>query len=892
MNDNNFDDLLNGIRNEQPDPAVEQEAANRVWARVSQHATIRGCADFQAMIPDWKAGTLTESRRVLLEDHVHGCVDCRKAAEAGRVLQFRRLAGEAPAPRRATIWQMPGMRLAMAAGLFIALGIGGWGVLRSIWSIVPHMIGSRATVQTADGQLFRLHGAGLLPLKAGEELPAGEEVRTGRNAHAVIRLVDGSLVEMRERSAFSVEESPKSLIKDVNVKLSRGAVIVQAAKRGKFGGHLYVTTPDCKVAVTGTVFSVDSGVKGSRVSVVEGEVHVTPESEESGTPTGPEVVLHPGDQTSTDASMERTSIRDEFSWSANSAQHLAMLADVVALQKDLEKIQQPGMRYSSSVLSRVPDGTVLYVAIPNISEQLGQAQEILAQRVKESPALQTWWNQQGEANGTFNKVLSSLTGFGSYLGDEVVVTAAFAPGPGGQMQMQAPVLMAQIKRSGLKEYAQSQFQTDAKGNKSVMKFLDDPSAAVSDASNDLLVAVSGDMLAITPSADAMRRIGGSMKAAAAGTPAHSGSPFLSRVEQSYQQGVGFLFAADLGTMSASVAGTGRDAQARIAPLGNVSYMMIEQRDAGTTTDTHAEVTFSGPRQGIFGWLGKPSPMAALDYVTASASAVSGFAVQSPGQVIDDMLAWTSANDPNAPANLAQLEQELGFSLRNDLAASLGSEFVVAFDGPLLPVPSWKVVCEVYDPQKLQWVFTQMVAASNKGITSRGGSALQTSQQIQGDLTFYKIVYPDATPLAEIDYTFTGGYVIMAPSVALLQVAIQAKQNGTSLQHSAAFRAALPHDRQANFSALIYQNLGTTVSSALDGLSATALGKQLGVAGRQKVQSMANEGAPTLIGAYGEEDRIIVSTQGLASLGSSSLLKLAGPFSMFSVMEHMNGTKGR
>src|ERR1035438_785913 len=105
-------------------------------------------------------------------------------------------------------------------------------------------------------------------------------------------------------------------------------------------------------------------------------------------------------------------------------------------------------------------------------------------------------------------------------------------------------------------------------------------------------------------------------------------------------------------------------------------------------------------------------MAALDYVTANASAVSGFAVQSPGQVIDDMLAWTSANDPNASANLAQLEQQLGFSIRNDLAASLGSEFVVAIDGPLLPVPSWKVVCEVYDAGKLQWVFGKLVDAEH------------------------------------------------------------------------------------------------------------------------------------------------------------------------------------
>jgi hypothetical protein len=878
-----MDDLLNDIRNESIEPAVIEQAAGRVWARVSQEAApgthvIRGCSDFQAMLPTWHSGSLAESRRVLLEDHLHECVACRHAAEAGKVLQFPRL-GQAPV-RKAKLWQLPMqtpmVRYAMAAAMFLVVGIGTWGVLRSILSLGPRFVGSHATVQIADGQLFRLAGAGLVPVKVGEEIPAGAEIRTGRDSHAVIRLMDGSRVEMRERTAFSVTESPK----DLNVQLARGSVIVQAAKRS--AGHLYVTTHEVRVAVTGTVFSVDEGTKGSRVCVVEGEVHVNQDSTDT--------VLHPGEQKTSDGSMEPVAISSLISWSANAPQHLALMHEMLKVRGDLAKIEQPGMRYASKMLGRVPAGTVFYLAIPNIGQQLGQAQEVMSKRIQESPVLQQWWAQQGNADA-FTKTIETIRNFSTYLGDEVVIAASVGTGSRGQMQFHAPVLMAELKQSGFKEFATSEFKRLANGGNPHVQVVDDPASAKGDASNDLLMAVSQDMVAITPEAETLRMIAPAMQASAQQLTAAPASPFLQRVQQSYQEGVGFLMAADLGTMSAGIASQAPAGANAMAPLGNVQYMLVEQRDGGSATETRATMTFSGPRQGIFGWLAKPGPMGALDYVTADASLAAGFTINNPGQVIDDMLAWAAANNSNFPTDLSDLEAKLGFSIRNDLAASLGSEFVLSVDGPLLPVPSWKIVTEVYNPQKLQWVFSKLVEDANTEAAKNGKPALQSTQQVVGGATYYQILWPTAAGTAEIDYVFDGGYLIAAPSLTLLQAAIAAKSNGTSLSRSASFRNALPHDGEANFSALAYENLGTLGTSLSQALQ--SLGNHANAATRQHVQAAA--GAPaasqaTLIGAYGESDRIILSSAALPGFGSGTLMSMTGPLSMFNLFDQ-NGNKG-
>src|SRR5207244_12260730 len=105
------------------------------------------------------------------------------------------------------------------------------------------------------------------------------------NSRVKVLLFEGSQLEMNQRAELAVTATRR----DTTIHLDQGSIIVQAARRRT--GHLYVSAPDCTVAVTGTVFSVNSGTKGSRVAVVEGEVHVKH--------AGGESILHSGEVVAT-----------------------------------------------------------------------------------------------------------------------------------------------------------------------------------------------------------------------------------------------------------------------------------------------------------------------------------------------------------------------------------------------------------------------------------------------------------------------------------------------------------------------------------------------------------------------------------------------------------------
>ena len=165
-----------------------------------------------------------------------------------------------------------------------------------------------ALAQLADGSLYRVSAGGRSLIKSAEGIHGGEMVRS--DGLVMLSLLDGSRVEMRSDSEMSLQNAGDGLL----LQLDAGGIIITAAKQA---GHLYVRTKDVDVSVVGTVFLVEAEKDGTGVGVVQGEVLVR-----QGTTVKS---LHPGEETSSNPSLQLPSLIDAISWSREAAAHLAML---------------------------------------------------------------------------------------------------------------------------------------------------------------------------------------------------------------------------------------------------------------------------------------------------------------------------------------------------------------------------------------------------------------------------------------------------------------------------------------------------------------------------------------------------------------------------------------
>ncbi|MBV8206147.1 MAG: FecR domain-containing protein, partial [Acidobacteria bacterium] len=789
-------------------------SAERAWQKIEQAyaepgftaaaETLRNCTDFRELLAERDAGTITAGHRLLLEDHLRECGACRRYSRglSEPDSEAREWARGIKAFQRHE--QQGGTRrLLMYAAVFAVAALGGFTANYYMLAPAP---GVRARVEGAEGGLYLVSEGGERPAAAGAEVREGELLRTAGHSHAFLRMADGSRVEMNERAELSLLATRRN----ATLKLERGNIIVEAAHRTH--GHFYVVSPDCRVAVTGTVFSVNSGLKGSRVAVIEGNVDVAY--------AGRQALLHSGDEVTTTSEIGAVPIQQEIAWSSNLDHYMALLAEFSNLKHKLEQIPVPGPRYQSALLPLAPVKTRVYASIPNLGEALAEANQVFQQELQQSPVLQQWWNglRSNNQGPKPEEIINKIHQFSQYLGDEIIF--AMAEMSNGRT---SGIVLAEIRQAGLADFLRQQGPDAAVYDPQTLK-------QASGNKNEPVFLVRKDVLVIATDFEALKQMNQQLEQGPSG---FAQTPFGQKILPAYARGAGMLFAADLKDMMGNGTAKGNTKQEwQASGFSNLDNLIVERRDFNTgTADNRATLAFTGQRLGAASWLAGPAPIGSLDFITADASGAVAMVSKAPAQMLQDILGSNSSNQPP--------------QFITELAASLGGDMALALDGPVLPTPAWRLVAEVNDPQRAQYAIEQMLQYAAGAHPDRPAPAIRSSTQ--SGQTFYTITVMAGQ---EVDYTFADGYLVAGPSIALVMKSLNAHQNGNTLARSAAFRALLPEGPQLDFSAVAYQNLAPVIQPLAGQLPASTL---------QSLQTIAAGSKPSAVVAYGEPGSIEVQT---------------------------------
>jgi hypothetical protein len=786
---------------------------------------IRDCAGVQRLFGSYRAGALSPGRSLLVEAHLRECGACLRVFREGgaeRTLDWSEPSvGPAAASAVARASRPRPLSWGWALAVSAALLATGVFVYKAYWQIP---LGVRAEVESIDGSAYLIDANGDRQLAPGAELGEGAELRTAGDSHALLRLADGSAVEVNQRSAIRVGARGH----DMTVNLSLGDLIVQAAHRSS--GHLYVRTPDCRVAVTGTVFSVNAGIKGSRVSVLEGSVHVAH--------SGVNTLLQPGQQLATSDNLSPEPLAEQFTWSADRQKYIGMLAQVADLGHRMAQIPFPQPRYSSDLLNRMPANTVLYISIPNLGDFLAQANAVFEDQLNASPQLRAWWTKGHDRNPEeLNRFVAKIGDISQYLGDEVVFIGL------GQGDRSAFAMIADVEKSGLKDELEQQFGGGA-GN---LVVLDPASLATAGAApgpgRDGYALVRDHEVVFANSVATLKMLNAQLDGAASG---FGDSAFGKQIAAAYGRGAGIILGANLHSiLQAGMERNGnRNQVLQNSGLEDLDYLIAEHRETNGVPANHLDLQFAGTRQRVASWLASPGPIGSLDFVSPNAAVAVASLTKDPAAIADDLMAMASQANGAKP-DWSEIDSKLQVSVRDDLMASLGGDFALALDGPVLPTPSWKLVIEVNNPATLETALERLTQAIDNAADVPKDHVPGIEPEDVGSQRFYAL-RDRATGIVRAEYTFADGFLIAAPSRALLMEALEAHASGNSLARSAAFRSLLPRDENENYSSVLYQNLSPVLAPLLSQFS--------GEAG-EAIQKLGSDSRPTVICAWGEQDRI-------------------------------------
>jgi hypothetical protein len=537
----------------------------------------------------------------------------------------------------------------------------------------------------------------------------------------------------------------------------------------------------------------------------------------------------------------------------------------------------PGLRYSSRLLPLLPAETVIFGAIPNFSKTLSEGRRLLEERIQQNEALRQWCVEMTKASRggpQLEEIIEKIRVFGEYLGDEAVLAVPMDKSG----HYRDFLLLAEVTRtSDFQSFLQGEVEklnVTAKGQPG-LRIVENPGlllpAPTEQSPRQILLYYTDGVFAVSPSAPELQRVSATLKGSA--VQPFSGTEFYTRLSDCYKDGVGWLFGLDMkrlvaqNSRKASEKGEGEATNEMLGLTGilNLRHLIVEHKENQGKTENIAALSFDESRRGLTSWLAAPGPMGSLDFVSPDANLVAGFVVKNPASLIDDLFNILGRKDSSFQQHLEEFQSKHGMSFRDDLAAPLGGEFTFALDGPVLPKPSWKMIVEVNDPARLQKTMEWAVEEFNREANSADKPALQLEQAQANGRSYHRL--SSIRPGVEMNYLFVDGYLVAAPSRALLDQAIQFRATGYVLSRSDTFSKLLPQDGKSNFSAVIYQNLAPLLKplSGILGNAASTLSEEQ----RKAIETLAADTPPTLIYAYAEEKRIVLASSGdLSYLGLS------------------------
>jgi hypothetical protein len=729
MSEDRLEKALLAMKSENVSPEELNAAGARVWEKLESPG-MPLCSEFQSEFREYLDERLADSRRLLLEDHLGRCPACRaKLAEIKGEINV-----VAMPPRHVSRWPKWGAWAAAAAVILVMLYIGRDGI---DGLLAPR--GPRATVASLQGTLH------LVPegmLKTGAPIWENAVIRTGPGARAVLKLHDGSLVDVNERTELSLHGAWSGQ----TIRLQRGDVIVRAAKQHH--GHLRVETRDSIASVKGTIFAVSAGFSGSLVSVVEGSVAVRQ--------SDAEVLLTPGEQAASNPALT-SSVQEAVAWSPDAQTYLAVLASLVQIHKQIAELPAPLLRTHSTLLEHIPADMVVYGAVPNLSGTIDQAVALAEQQSVENPAFNQWWN--AGPGQELKKLIGRVQTVVPLLGDEIVYGICASGSPTVRT---IPVFMAEVRQG-----KQSELETTL--NSLAAGSTESPAYKI------------GDTLMIASNSAA------NLDWLLDHTGQEAGTPFAQEIAAHYQDGAAWLLGIDMESLLAR-SGVSTN-QSVIAPR-QVKRLFLEQRNFQGVEENELAVSFNGPRTGIASILASTGSGGAAEYLSSDAIAAIYASTREPQQLFDELVAQLSRFSPIFQTQLAEAETKLGISFSNDLAHALGTESALAVEGLGATGPAWMMAVLVNDSATFDATIKKLANTINSALASEGKTEqLMISQEVIDGRTWTTMKL--AQHPFGITWTYDRGYLVAAADRGIAARAIATRAGGSSLPWSTAFQQQLP-----------------------------------------------------------------------------------------------------